>query len=191
MRRITRVLPLLLAATPAFAAGGGVTSDPLTLVGLYLGGLAFLLVEFFLVPGFGLPGLLGLALLGGNVYLIFQGYGSGMAWGIFMTQFVLGLGATVAAMKILPHTALGKMMTHKTTLASKAPVDPALDPDLVVGKEGVAQGALSPQGEVRLDGQLYPAKVEAGMIQNHESVRVVGVSHNTLIVQRLEKEGTN
>jgi membrane-bound serine protease (ClpP class) len=168
-------LLLTLPVSTTWAAGGSTSTGggTGTLIALYLGGLAFLLFEVFLAPGFGLPGLTGLGLLSANLYLVFQGYGASMAWAILVTQLLLGVAATVATMKILPYTALGRSMTNSTTLRSRAPVAPVLDPDLWVGREGKTRGTLCPQGTVLIEGQEVPAKVQIGTIKANQAITTV------------------
>lgn len=188
--RVVKLLALLTLASPVMAdTTGSGAGHPGTIAALYLGGLLFLLFEIFLVPGFGLPGTLGLGLLAANGYLVFQSYGGSAAWGVISIQVVLGMVAAVVAMKVLPHTALGKMMTHSTTLKTKAPAAPDLDPDLFVGRQGKTQGSLSPQGTVVLDGQEFEAKVKSGLIQSGQEVKVIGVDRQTLVVELVQAEG--
>lgn len=174
----------LAAAGPALAAGAEAAgSNTGTILGLYLSGLMLLLMEFFLIPGFGLPGMLGCCLVAGNLYLVFATYGLGTAWTVLGVEGAAGVALAGVAMKVLPHTALGKAMTLNTKLQGKAPVSPTLDPDLWVGRNGKAVDTLSPQGSVRIDDKDLDAKARRGLIPAGAAIHVVAVDGRTLVVE--------
>lgn len=184
--RQSPILPLALAlvlAHPVLAEGApGSVASPWTILALYLAGLTFLLFEFFLVPGFGLPGLVGCGLVATNLFLVFTSHGSTVAWTVLTGQVILGLGLGFVAMKVLPETAIGKAMTHATSLETPTTA-PALDPDLWVGRTGEAVEALSPQGTVRLDGEDLPARARGGLVKVGTPIEVVAVEGHTVVVE--------
>ena len=189
---VSLALALALAATsPALAAGSAgsdLAASTWTILGLYLAGLVLLLFEFFLIPGFGLPGLMGCCLMAGNLYLVFASYGIAAAWTVLGLESVGGVVFAGLAMKVLPQTALGRAMTHDTQLKGKAPGGATLDPDLWVGRDGAAVDALSPQGAVRVDGKDLDAKARRGLIPAGAAIRVVAVEGSTLVVEPLPKQ---
>lgn len=156
--------------------------------GLYLAGLALGLVEFFLLPGFGVAGILSLLALAGHVGLLVTTFPAPVALGVLAAEMVLAGGATYVAIQALPHTALGELVIQKKQLKGRAPALPAFDPDLWVGKRGVAVGSLRPAGTVRIENAEHPAKGR-GLIDPDTPVEVVAVDGSTLVVAPIDEQG--
>ncbi len=180
-KKVLGLLVLVATPTPSFAAGAALASAS-TLFSLYFGGMIFLLFEFFLFPGFGIPGLIGCLLMGSNAILLVQTYGYGLAGTILAAETLVGIGVAGVAMKVLPHTAVGRLMTHKVSLLETKPRQAGLDPDLWIDKTGVTASALRPKGSVRFDQQEIPARSQSSLIQAGQSVRVVAVEGSILVV---------
>jgi membrane-bound serine protease (ClpP class) len=187
MRRVGSLAAplLLLAAIPVWANGSPAPGGPgpLVLLGLFLAGLACLEVELFLIPGFGVTGVTGIGLLMTHVALLFRRYPGEEGWTILGVEMVVSLVATVAAMKVLPKTALGRSMVHSTRLDASAPREADLDPDLWVGRTGEAVGSLRPSGTVRIDDRDLAAKSRRGLVAEGSRVRVVAVEGSTLVIE--------
>jgi membrane-bound serine protease (ClpP class) len=60
----------------------------------------------------------------------------------------------------------------------------------LVGQTGVARGALSPEGQVLVQGELWRAVVRGAPVEEGSRVRVVDVQGLTLTVEKAGKEGT-
>lgn len=187
-RLLTAAVPGLVLATPALADGGlaVLAGTPLLVIGLFLVGLVFMLVEFFLLPGFGLAGVVGLLALGTHGFLLFTSHALGTALGILAVELVFSVGATVLAIRVLPHTALGKSMIQQTVLTARAPARAQLDPDLWIGKEGTAAGSIRPSGSVWIEDREFPARSRSGLIDEGTRIKVVGIDADVLVVKPVE-----
>jgi membrane-bound serine protease (ClpP class) len=59
----------------------------------------------------------------------------------------------------------------------------------MIGTTGVARGALAPEGQVHIGGELWRAVADGGHVEDGRSVRVVAVEGLTLKVVKLENSG--
>jgi len=183
-RTLARALLLAPALATAAAADGGVSG--VFVLGLYLAALAFGLVEFFLLPGFGVAGGMGLLCFTGHAGLLLTQNPIGTALGILAGEMVFAGGVTVVALRALPHTALGKSMIHQKKLEARSPTLPDLDADLWIGRRGTTAGSLRPAGTVWIDDQEYPARARKGLIDDDTAVEVCGVDGKTLVVKPVD-----
>ena len=66
---------------------------------------------------------------------------------------------------------------------------PMLGAEGMIGATGVARGALAPDGQVRVGGELWRAVAQGGSVEDGGSVRIVDVEGLTLKVVKLEDGG--
>ncbi|MDP7423696.1 MAG: nodulation protein NfeD, partial [bacterium] len=101
--------------------------DPWAILFLLLvGGLLLLLVEFLLVPGFGLAGVVGLSAIVFSIgYAIFaafiaQSIAVNTAMTFIFSSIIVSAGLVVMAIKYLPKTALGRRLILESSFKSEA-----------------------------------------------------------------------
>jgi membrane-bound serine protease (ClpP class) len=84
-----------------------------------------------------------------------------------------GLAGAIYLTRRLYSTRLFSHIALRTDLTGDAGyVGVATAPALTVGSEGVAQTALRPSGKVDINGEMYDAVAEYGMIGKGDAVRV-------------------
>jgi membrane-bound serine protease (ClpP class) len=146
-------------------------------------GLGFLLVglEVAIIPGFGVPGILGVLSLGGGCVLLWQVGGPLLgAVGTFAT-----LGITVAAVIWFARSRAGRSLVLADEIAGSGAPEAALAARR--GSSGLAVSTLRPSGVVELGGERYDAVVRDGsFIAAGATVTVVGHEHGQLIVRAAE-----
>lgn len=167
---------------------------------LFFTGLILIAVEIFLIPGFGITGILGIILaftglvlsLIENVIFDFAPVNAqklGVAlmtvtlgiFGGFVLSLYLGNKLFSArsgpfrnlALKTVQNVDEGYLNVESSFLALK-------------GKIGIAQTVLRPGGKVLIDGEVYDAVTEGGYIPKDEKVTVIRVSAAQLYVERTE-----
>lgn len=167
---------------------------------LFFTGLILIAVEIFLIPGFGITGILGIILaftglvlsLIENVIFDFAPVNAqklGVAlmtvtlgiFGGFVLSLYLGNKLFSArsgpfrnlALKTVQNVDEGYLNVESSFLALK-------------GKTGIAQTVLRPGGKVLIDGEVYDAVTEGGYIPKDEKVTVIRVSAAQLYVERTE-----
>lgn len=150
-------------------------SDQLLLIGsLLVAGYLLLALEVFVIPGFGLAGLSGLAALAAGCALAFRWFEP-----VTATIIVGGVVATTSAfLWWVPRSAFGKDVVHQSSLGGAR----ASDARLEVGRRGVAESDLRPSGVARF-GELRESVVtDADYVSRGQAVRVVEVRGSRIVV---------
>lgn len=158
-------------------------------------GVLLLLVEIFVIPGFGITGIAGLAFIGAGLYLAFVPFVVPKApwdFALFfrtMTIMTVALLASITGFLILVHFLPElpgmKRLVLTTSLNSGAgtSVPVAAGRHDLIGKTGEAVTDLRPVGKARIDGQLMDVVAETGLLRKGSSVEVVAVDGNRYMVK--------
>ncbi len=145
------------------------------IAGLFLFG-----AELF-APG-GILGSIGTALLLASVFFgirAYPAYGGYIATGVV----ILTVCAVVAWMKYFPKSRFGQRMTVSYDLSDSSATESGLE-DLV-GKRGTATSALRPAGFAELNGRRVDVVTQGEMIDKGETIQVVEVEGNRVVVEKL------
>jgi membrane-bound serine protease (ClpP class) len=165
---------------------------------VFIAGIALVAIEIFVIPGFGVPGILGILFifvglvlsLINNVDFDFEGVEMNGV-GVAVMTVVLGIfGGFVLALY-----AGNKLFTAKSgpfknlslnTIQDIAEGYSNVDASFMQlkGKTGVAQTVLRPGGKVIIDAEIYDAVAESGFIDRNENVVVTRVGTSQLYVER-------
>jgi membrane-bound serine protease (ClpP class) len=138
------------------------------------------LVETF-IPG-GILGVIGvIALIAAVIigYQAFPPFGTLIAVGIFITTVAL----FVLWLKILPKTWIAKMLTISKDLSDAHATNDSLE-DLL-NKEGVTTCPLHPSGFATIDGKKVDVISQGDMIDKGETVKVVDIESNRVVVRKI------
>jgi membrane-bound serine protease (ClpP class) len=158
---------------------------------LFVVGLILVAIEVFVIPGFGITGISGMALIFAgfvlslldNVNFSFEGVSSADTGKAFLTVsvgLVLGMVGTIwlssriGTPGILRKVALNVDLENMTS----SPVLTGL-----IGQEGIAVTVLRPSGKVNIDGELYDGISESGFIEKGTAVRVVRFENAQVYVE--------
>ncbi len=154
--------------------------------------LALLLVAVLLVfleifvPSGGLISLLAATALFASIGLAFsQSIADGAV--VLLIDLIVLPAVIALALKIWPHTPLGKMI-----LLKRSETDDVLPEtedyhlrEKMVGKHGVAKSALLPSGDVEIEGRTFDSISDGVPIDPGTPVRVVAVRTRRLVVRPL------
>ncbi|MGK9477345.1 NfeD family protein [Melioribacter sp. OK-6-Me] len=158
---------------------------------LFIAGIILLLIEIFIVPGFGVFGVSGIALM---IISLFLGLVSDFPlidWDIIsfaIIQLALTLFTTLVIMtlmlKFLPKTSVVTKLVLDKKVEQKSGYGtlPALK-DLV-GREGIAYTDLRPSGTALIDGKRVDVISEGDYIQRDSPIIVKAVEGMKVIVER-------
>jgi membrane-bound ClpP family serine protease len=167
---------------------------------IFLLGLILILLEVFVIPGFGATGVLGiLFMLAGLGLATFDKIPqTGAEWGEFglrVLRYLIGMMVSVALAillaKFLPRTPMGNwiMQTPPTeTPESERPeaiVPGAAQASELLGAVGTAVTVLRPAGAVRFGDQYVDVVTDGGYVQAGARVRVVEVEGNRIVVKEV------
>ncbi|CAE6740377.1 NfeD family protein [Nitrospira defluvii] len=157
-------------------------------------GLILLVVEIFLLPGFGLFGAIGIvALLGGlGLSLV----GTGATWAVVLyalgqviVAVLLAVVLALALLRVLPRLPFGRRLILETELPAQAGYASALDTDRRwLGKRGIAASTLRPAGIAHFDHERVDVITEGEFIEAGDPIEVLRVEGNRIVVRRIDQD---
>lgn len=141
-------------------------------------GLILLLVEALVIPGFGVPGILGAAAIGVSIFLSLVGRfpdtgDIATALAILASSIVLVGLIGWQLIRRLPADRRAKNLLHTEQLTRERGYESARRRDDLVGLEGVSLTDLRPAGTVSIAGERIDAVSEGGWVEAGTPVRVV------------------
>ena len=145
---------------------------------LLLGGLLAIAAEVFILPGFGIAGLLGIALLAASVVLAMLGTQPGLsditqALAVFGAAMVLTIAVFFTWLRHLPNSTRFRGLLLQEGLSAPAGYISATPRTDLVGKEGVAVTDLRPAGTVAIDGERIDVVTEGDYVKAGSPVRII------------------
>ncbi len=158
---------------------------------LFVLGLALLVVEVFVIPGFGIAGIIGLILMLGSVFYTFFSetgdFGVALVWlsaSIILTS-VLAIVATIFLPKSAPfqHFALSTVMSADEGYHSAGQDDF----QSFIGKTGIALTPLRPAGTIRIDNKRLDVVTVGNFIPENTPVKVLEVEGAKISVEAIEE----
>jgi len=154
---------------------------------LFVSGVILLALEFFVIPGFGVAGIVGIicTTMGFALSMLNnKGWDFTFTSSEQITQSILiSLGAMLGAVFLIFYF-IGKIndskrlskLTLQTTQPSEHGFRAHTDIDTIqAGMRGTAFTALRPSGKIMVDGRVYDAVAETGWIERQEQVEIVSV----------------
>jgi membrane-bound serine protease (ClpP class) len=165
-------------------------------VALFVVGVALLALEIFVIPGFGITGVLGIgAILVALVMAMVETAPGGPripTWSqlqVPVVKLAIGVGgATVAAMvlgRYLPKSTLFKKMElSAATSAAEGYTTASGSAKTLLGTSGVAETMLRPSGKGRFGEQLVDVVTEGDLIERGTPITIVKVEGSRVVVTR-------
>jgi membrane-bound serine protease (ClpP class) len=156
---------------------------------LFFVGVALLIVEIFVVPGFGIFGILGIIFMVLGLFLGLLSDFDLIDWSMISLAIIqLGLTFFVTAvaililLKYLPKTEMWNKLILKEQVAAKSgyAAKPAFEH--LVGSEGIAFTDLRPSGTAVINGNRIDVVTEGDFIKNGSSVIVKSVEGSKIVV---------
>ena len=207
---LTGVAALILLMAPAWMLGLAGWWE-IVAIGA---GIALILAEIFVLPGFGIFGIIGLGALFAGLVGSFVGPGSGifptdarqqaeLLRGLVTVVLALltsaaGIGVIVKQFGRLP--VIGKLVLDASAARDEdldddeaasmfAAIDDDADLARLVGSTGTTHTPMMPSGKVEIEGELFDAKCGLGYLDAGEAIRVVRVDSWQLVVERAGSAG--
>ena len=157
----------------------------LALLGVFLFAL-----ELFVIPGFGIVGILGLLALLGALVMSTLGAGSHsgfVLWAVVRMGFsvVLAIVLTALFLKFLPKLPIGRKLILSTALDTSDGFSSAPPSDYQwLGRTGLAHSTLRPAGIADFQGHRVDVVSDGEFIDAGAPIRVLHVDGNRIVVQR-------
>jgi len=143
-------------------------------------GFIFLVIELFFIPGFSIPGLVGLAMIGYGIFKAKMVYGT--------TGALITLAASLVAAFILIRVALKSRTLKSVRLDyTEEGISAVDDYSGLVGLEGTTITPLRPAGMADIGGKRCDVVTEGGFIEKNSPVRVLKVDGKLIIVTLIER----
>ncbi len=144
-------------------------------------GLGLILLELHVLPGHGVPGVVGLVLLVGAVVFAF-----GIAFFVgaleaLAVAIVLSGAAFLVARRFIPENAFAKRLMFMGAQGSDYVA--SADYRALLGKSGVADSFLRPTGVATIDGTRVDVLTEGNFVPAGTPVRVTRVEGSRIFVR--------
>ncbi len=156
-------------------------------------GIALLLVEIFLLPGFGVAGVLGILLTLAGLFALMSPLNI-QTWdldpGALWKHIAYFSGALVAALIIL--IVLARFFWRTPLIARRLVLTGEQEPFIAAslpatGAEGVALSPLRPSGKIAIKEEIYDAISEGSFIEKGDPIAIVRQEGSKLIVRQRKK----
>jgi membrane-bound serine protease (ClpP class) len=162
--------------------------EEMLLVGV---GLLLLAIELFVIPGFGITGVLGIVAILAGLVLSLLGAGATAASVVSAAarvalSLLIAVAASVALLRVLPRLPVGRQLildTGLTTLTGYASA-PASDRQWL-GTRGTAASPLRPAGIAELAGTRVDVVSQGEWIDTGAPIEVIRVEGNRIVVRQV------
>ncbi len=165
-----------------FFSGHSIIGDGgLGLAILFMAGILLLILEIFVIPGFGIAGAGGIIAMITSIFFIFPTTETALIVIAIVLIFSVIGGIIVfkffGSDKFLNNIALEK--TEKGYVAQKQKID-------LLNKEGETISDLRPAGAVKIDGERIDVVSESSFVEQGVKVKVVKVAGNRIVVREIK-----
>ncbi|MBC7194578.1 MAG: nodulation protein NfeD [Caldisericia bacterium] len=152
-------------------------------IGLFILGVVLLLIEIFLIPGFGLTGIAGIILIFVSIFFTLGGgtralYSIGIVAAILLILFIILLF-------LFPKLPIWSKLGLKERLETEKGYTAYTKLEELIGKEGVVLTTLRPSGTIEIDGKRYDAISLGEFIEKNSKVKVIKIEGGKIIVEKL------
>ncbi len=155
-------------------------------IGLFVLGLILLLIEVFVIPGFGITGVLGLIGMAVGIIMAFGNVKAGLI------GFTIALTASIVAIVLLWQRIVSSrffkklILTHREeqSLGYQGP----RDFQHLLGKSGITLTPLRPAGTALIDGERYDVVSEGGFLDPDTPIHVIRVEGTRIVVREIGRE---
>ncbi|NMB11610.1 MAG: nodulation protein NfeD [Firmicutes bacterium] len=150
---------------------------------LFVVGMILLLVEVFVIPGFGLAGILGLGAVFGSIVLSYATAEAGVASlsiALVATVLVVALG-----WRYIRRSSAWQRLVLSTRIDREGGYTAPTSRVDLLGKIGKSQTPLRPSGIIEIEGQRVDAVTEGGFIAEDTPVQVISVEGNRIVVRMI------
>ena len=156
----------------------------------FIVGVALLLIELFVIPGFGIAGIAGIALMLGSVFFVFRSaYKFETAMFTMSSAIILAFVFAIGLSYLLPKTRAWNHLVLSAAMDSGSGFHSAPREDFqgYVGKTGIALTPLRPAGTVRVDDKRLDVVTAGDFIMRETPVKIVNVEGAKIFVEAIDE----
>ena len=156
---------------------------------LFLIGVGLIVLEVFVIPGFGVAGILGITLMLGSIFFVFDkayDFQTAIMW--LSISVVLTSGLVILAAFLLPDTALFRRFALSTVMDTEMGYHSSGSDDFqgYLGQSGTALTPLRPSGTARIGGNRVDVVTVGNFIAQDSDIKVVEVEGSKVFVEAVE-----
>ncbi|WP_300369960.1 NfeD family protein [Brachyspira sp.] len=149
---------------------------------VFILGIILLGVEIFLIPGFGITGILGILAIVTGIFLSFGIHNIAAAVFVIFVSLIIDI---ILILLIARFMTKSKDFKNKITLDSDTSgYHSSISYDDLIGKNGIADTFFRPSGYILIDGKKYDAVSEGEFIDKGSNLKVVLVEGNRIVVKK-------
>lgn len=186
------VLAAILYFTPYYLNG---LAENWEIIAFFLG-MVLIMLEIFVIPGFGVAGILGILFMGGSLILVmvnndffdFSFVGFSELVGAVLATLLGILGAVAALLfggvRLTESKAFARVALTDTMSRGEGYTSSFYEP--MTGRRGVTQTILRPSGRVLIDGEIYDAYTRGGYIEKGVEIEVISNEGTSLKVREIQ-----
>jgi membrane-bound serine protease (ClpP class) len=163
---------------------------------VFIIGIVLLAVEIFVVPGFGVFGILGIiCILAGlttgmlpNEQFDFTFVSSGKLFAALLTVILAATIATILIFTLTPKINQWESFSRISLATTQQKSDgytSSFYPQELLGKEGVSYTRLMPSGKVIIDDEMYDAYSRGEFIDKGEKIKVISTEGTSLRIKKM------
>ncbi|MGI6120167.1 MAG: NfeD family protein [Desulfosporosinus sp.] len=154
---------------------------------LILIGIFLLALELFVIPGFGISGILGIAALVTGIFLVTDS----LLEGVFYTGgalIVLGLIAYWSYRSPRTRKLWQKFSLSTRQTSDAGYVGPKVQAEKYIGRTGISLTQLRPSGTGNFDGEYLDVVTEGGYISQGTKIKVIAVEGTRIVVREVNNK---
>ena len=152
-------------------------------IGLFVLGLILLMIETFVLPGFGLVGLLGFVGVAAGIIMAFGSLQAGLV------GLTVALAGSILAVVLLWNRILHSRLFRKLVLSHREEQSLGYqgprDFQHLLGKEGTTLTPLRPAGTAMIDGERYDVVSDGGYMDPNKPIKVIKVEGTRVVVREI------
>jgi len=165
---------------------------------LFVIGLILIVLEIFVIPGFGVAGVLGIILSFSGLVLSmifnsgfdFELSGTGKISEsvlIVLSSLIITIGIMFAFFGRFTKSKLFKTIALETSEHASEGYHTNMynQPEKLISKTGIAMSDLRPSGKVEIEGDYYDAQTEGDYVLKGETVKVMQVKNSFVVVRKV------
>lgn len=145
-------------------------------------GMLFLMLEAFVLTGFGASGVLGILAVFGSMILFSSSVTAGLL-SVLITAVMMILILVVSFRFMKKRNLIQKFILKDRTDTESGYISPNMDNEIYLGREGYTLTPLRPAGSMKIDEDRVDVVSEGDFVDVGVKVRVVGVDGTRVIVR--------
>ena len=156
----------------------------------FIVGVGLLLIELFVIPGFGIAGIGGIVLMLGSVFFVFRSaYKFETAVFTLSSSIILAFALAILLSYLLPRTRAWNHLVLSAAMDSGSGFHSAPREDFegYVGKTGVALTPLRPAGTVRVGDARLDVVTAGDFIVRDTPVKIINVEGSKIFVEAIDE----